>query len=222
MDEYTTPGANETEWPTLQIEARSLKLGDFLPASGEFVDSKSNGSTYTHVVARSGKKLKFRMTEELEIEREQLTEAAKKIRNREYARKALIKLLDKHRDHEAEIVKALEEAVKEVTGEKRYGLGRQLDYLMDVAVLRARADLWRRVLWMFEAEESKTRGDAIATFLKAQEIFTRDLVESGRYSSGPLSRSSSMTSNLAEDLERHERVKFLDDIKWELHALDNA
>lgn len=222
MNDYITPGANETESYTDKVAARLLKQGDFLVDDALVVDSASTGTKWTHVLATNGRRTKFAASQEVEVQRDRPTEAAKKIRNREYAEQSLIRILDKHRDHEAEIVKALEKAAEEVTVERRYQLGRQLDYLMDVAVLQARADLWRKVIWMFDDEESKTRGDTVATFLKARKIFTNDLVEIGRYGFGPLSRSTSLTSNLAVDLERYERVKFLDDIRWALHALDNS
>lgn len=220
MNDYTTPGANETESYTATVIARDVQAGDLV--NGNALVSKKVGTKWVHLTWDTGVTTKHEPDEDFLVEREQLTEAAKKIRNREYAEQSLARLLDKHRDHEATVVKVMNEAVVQVTGEKRYTLSSQMDYLMDVAVQRAKADLWRGVLWMFDDEESATRGDAIATFRKAQKIFTKDLVEGGRYSSGPLSRSSSTMSNLAEDIERHERVKFLDDIKWEMNALDNS
>lgn len=220
MSEYTTPGANETEWPTLTITARQLREDDFIPEHGQFVKTVKTGTAYTHVVTRDQKKLKFGANDALEIERETLTEAAEKIRSYEYAVRGLTRKLEQWRERgDSLVVKAFEEANERMLGDRRYRLGSQLDYLMDVAVQRLRADLRAMAIRMHDDEDSATYGDVAATFLRLERGLESEIIEHNRYGQGPLSRSTSLTSNLAEDLEVHEKRRLLEDIQWEMMSI---
>ena len=200
--------AEETETYSVDQLAAQLREGDVV--DGLTVAERKLGTKWAHVKWSHGAS-KLAVDAPLVVERSRATEAAKHARRALSMRDGAEKRVAEARAlGETGVEKVLEEMHRDTVG-KQWGASRALDHGAALAYAVTDRDIARAIVHVFDEGRDGLRGNALASIVAIADSFAEDLV-SRHYRA--TSRSSSVTSNLAEDIEREVKTKFIDALRW--------
>ena len=201
--------AGETETYSVDQLAAQLREGDLV--NGQALAEKKLGTKWAHLKWDNGLTTKHPLDEPFTVERTRSTETARHARRALSMRDGAEKRVAEARAlGETGVEKVLDD-MREGTVGKHWGASRALDYGASLAYAVTERDIAQTIVYVFDEGKEGLRGNALAAVVAVADNFAEQLT--GRHYRA-LSRSTSVTSNLAEDIEREVKLKFIDGLRW--------
>ena len=201
--------AEGTETYSVDQVAAQLREGDLV--NGLELAEKKLGTKWAHLKWDNGLTTKHPLDDPFTVERERGTETARHARRALHMREAAAKRVEEARAlGETGVEKVIEEMRRDTVG-KHWGASRALDHGASLAYAVTDRDIARTIVHVFDEGRDGLRGNAVASIVAVADSFAEELM-SRHYRA--TSRSSSVTSNLAQDIEREVKSKFIDDLRW--------
>lgn len=193
------------EIKTVETTVENVRKGDIIggATAGWKVETVKVGTKWVELRDADGKLIvRTEVGAQIDVEREIETEESIKARETARATKQLQEMVD---GSQADVDRALKSYTEYVTNNPF-----NISDPSGVMMAQASHHELQRIASILDGN------DKASTLLEAAEIWKRQTVKdlTGRFSTRALSRSTSVMSNLSEDIEREAKLILLDKLEW--------